>query len=104
MPKVTSQARQANRFPEHDMSVDQMARFGSFKTSDMTRAKVKQIVANRKEANAYLDRIQSRINRGHKKGALALLNRWIKLNNPMRWEVMAFTDKLDTAPIRATVH
>lgn len=66
------------------------------------KQKINKIVANRKEANVYLDKIQSRINRGHKKGAMALLNRWITLNNPMRWEVMAFTDKLDTAPIRPT--
>ena len=67
----------------------------------MLKKKIKQIIANRVEANAYLAKIQSRINRGHKKGATALFNRWITVAQPVQWEIMAFRDKLDVTAGRS---
>jgi hypothetical protein len=66
------------------------------RTLGLPEHKVKTIIDNRKECNAVLDRVQSRLNRGHRKGANALIHNWIAKNNPMRWEVSSFTSKINT--------
>lgn len=64
------------------------------------KEKVKLWRQNRREIQGYLSLIQSRINRGHTKGALALFNRLISEINAPYWMVLALKDELDCSALR----
>ncbi|MFC6674314.1 hypothetical protein [Marinobacterium aestuariivivens] len=54
---------------------------------------------NRKLVQAYLYRVQQRINAGHKKGAIYLFNRLVALIDAPCWLVVALAEQLDTTPL-----
>lgn len=60
--------------------------------------KAKQFRQNRKTVQAYLFRVQSRLNRGAYKGAVFLFNHMVAVCGLVRWEAIAASDQLQMEP------
>ena len=55
----------------------------------------KQVKKNRAMIQVYLQKIQTRINRGYMKGAVQLFNRLIQIIDAPRWMVLALKEELE---------